>query len=308
MTVVFHELAGSPTETYGSEGIRAQRHVLCAWEDRHDLLVELLGDGYEFGGNTRAEYPDHPGVLAMQVHIEAFHPSPDEQGEFTDIATEVNTYTGTTQFALLTIDYELLVDDIYNSGRTSLRPDLPSCEPNTFLTYRMGVGGEFLRISGATLSWANGDPITEHPDLLPTLKIGVTEHNLTWHRVVYPPWNAIRSLAGCVNADVFMGAAPESLLFEGATHELEFTTVTGLGESLYAHRMSYVFKERRHVNLLTIFNPQDHGSNTQVAGWNHVWRSKPLLDEGWSRILNQSGKPLYEPVDFAPLFQYEVTP
>jgi len=307
MTVAFKELSGSPTERYGANGIRAHRKVICAWNDRQNLVIELLGDGYEFGGVLRAEYPDNSGLVAMDVSIEPFHPKPDEQGEFTAIDQEINAYTATGQFAQVDIDYELLVDNLYGGGFQ--RPDIPTPQENTFLTYNMNLGGEFLKISGATMYWEAaaggvGDPISEHPDVTPSLQISTSEHHLTWHRAIYPPWTAISQIKGCVNQYPFCGYPAETVLFEGSTHRMTFTTFNGAGQTLWAHEMTYMFKEKTHVNFRPFYDPTSEESK-QIMGWNHVYRSKPLFEAGWCRVLNHFGRPMYRLADFAALFQYE---
>lgn len=307
MTIAFKELSGSPTERYGANGIRAHRKVLCAWNDRQNLVIELLGDGYEFGGVLRAEYPDNSGLVAMDVSIEPFHPKPDEQGEFTAIDQEINAYTATGQFAQVDIDYELLVDNLYGGGLQ--RPDMPTPQENTFLTYDMNLSTDIMDISNATMYWEAeggglGDAVTERPDVLPGLRIPVSEHRLTWHRVIYPPWTAISEIRGCVNATTFCGYPAETVLFEGSTHRMTFTTFNGAGQTLWAHEMTYLFREKTHVNYRPIRDPLTDESK-QIMGWNHAFRTKPVVNSGWLRLLNYRQRPTYRLADFAALFQYE---
>ena len=42
MTILFKELAGSPTETYAPDGFQAERRLLCAYEDRYAVVAALL--------------------------------------------------------------------------------------------------------------------------------------------------------------------------------------------------------------------------------------------------------------------------
>ena len=278
MTIAFKELSGSPTERYGANGITAHRKVICAWNDRQNLVTELLGDGYEFGGVLRAEYPDNSGLVAMDVNIQPFHPRPAEQGAFTQIDQEINTYTATGQFAQVDIDYELLVDSLYGGGQQ--RPDMPKPEGDTFLTYQMNHTGEFDKISGATMYWQDqttgglGDALAEDPGVIGSLRVAISEHNLTWHRVVYPPWNAISQIKGCVNHAPFCGYPAETVLFEGSTHRMTFTTFNGAGQTLWAHEMTYIFKEKTHVNFRPFYETKTQESKL-VYGWNHIYRTRP---------------------------------
>jgi len=143
MAVAFKELAGSPVETYTPEGMKAQRRILVAWEDRHAMVAELLGDEFEFGGRPQAHYPNRNGVVAMDVRLEPWPECPDEQGAFSDITTDLNSYSG--KYTQIVVDYELL-------DMTGSRPDLPDVEADTFLIYRMDFGGEYIELPGHSLS------------------------------------------------------------------------------------------------------------------------------------------------------------
>ena len=85
MTILFKELAGSPTETYGSDGMKAQRRLLCAYEDRLAAVAVLLGQGSVFGGQSPASYPGLSTAVAVEVQVEPFEKRPDDQGEFVDL-------------------------------------------------------------------------------------------------------------------------------------------------------------------------------------------------------------------------------
>ena len=45
MAVPFSELAGSPQETFGRNGITCERNVLVCWADRYEFVQEVLGFG-----------------------------------------------------------------------------------------------------------------------------------------------------------------------------------------------------------------------------------------------------------------------
>ncbi len=113
MTIAFKELAGSPIESYGPDGVQAERRLLCAWDERRLLVQQLLGDGYEFGGSSRATYPGTDNVVAMRARVEAFGDDVVKQS-LTQLTEGLNAYHG---FAKVTISYELLVP--------SDRADLP---------------------------------------------------------------------------------------------------------------------------------------------------------------------------------------
>ena len=145
----------------------------------------------------------------------------------------MNNYSN--QFAQIVVNYELM--DPSNSK-------LPKAKPGTILTYRMNFGGEYIRLPGQSLYW-EGDPTCPvPPDVLPTLRIPVIEHQVTWRRVPAPPWDAIRNCTGAVNNDSFLGAAAETVLFDGAKADREFTGLGDFLEPQFGWRLTYVFREK----------------------------------------------------------------
>ncbi len=230
MSVAFKELAGSPTETIGPDGLKAERNVLCLWTDRFLLAQELLGDGYAFGTQGKAPYPLANAVVAMRVAMKPFDDVPSEQDEcFDDIGEQINVFNNPQQ-ALVRISYELLT-----SGE---REDLPEIEDDTFLTYRMDLGGEFMTKPGQSLKWEFGpEPPAEAdvpPEAVPTVRVSISEHHLSWSRVLNPPWNVIHESKGLVNAEVFMGYPPETMLFDGCSANKEFVQLDELLEPQFA--------------------------------------------------------------------------
>ena len=284
MTVAFKELAGSPVETYGPEGFRAERVLLCAWDDREQVVEQLLGDGYEYGGRSRAQYPDKPDIVALRTRCEPFtnDVAPQVLSELTE---GLNRYHG---FAKLTVHYELLVP--------SERDDLPSIEPGTFLTYRQDYGSERMKLPGHSLAWQGEPDVPVPTEAVPAVRLPILEHHLTWHRVVNPPWEAIRRGAGTVNTGDFLGAAAAHVLLVGATAEREFVRIGELAKAELAWRIGYVFLERVI---------QTDGE--QLAGWNHSYRSLPADDPGWDELADAHGNRPYQSTDFSPLFQFAAT-
>jgi hypothetical protein len=284
---LFKELAGSPVETYDPEGMTAQRRLLCAYEDRHAVLVALLGDGYEFGGHAQSPYPGRSGVLAMRVRVEPFEKRPDDQGQFDDLTADLNRYSG--QFVEVAVDYELVAAE---SGD----PLPPKPPPGTTMTYAMDFGGEYLALPSHALRWQSDATTPVPPGAVPTLRIPISEHHVTWHRVVNPPWEAIRASLGAVNAGEFLGTAPETLLFDGAKADRVFAGLDELRQPQYAWRILYVFREKTIKAMRGL-------EAEAVYGWNHAYRAVPP-ESGWDKPVDEAGNTLYRAVDFAPLFAF----
>ncbi len=283
MSVVFKELGGSPLEVFEPQAMRAQRRLLVAWEDRHALVARLLGEGYEFGGRGQAAYPGRPFIAVARIEVEPFPPSPDDQGTFDDVTSQLNSYSG--KFALVTVDYEL-VDE------SRSRKDLPKVEDDTFLTYRMDFGAEYEDISGHVMYWASDGSIPVPPDAVPTIRVPITEHHITWHRVVNPPWQAMRECVGTVNAAAFLGAAAETVLLDGVTADKQFVGIDELSQPQFGWKIAYVFREKA----------VKAGGN--IYGWNHRFRSLPPGGAGWDKLVDQAGNPLYRTSDLSALFRF----
>jgi hypothetical protein len=281
MTVAFKELAGSPLETYGPDGMKAQRVLLCGWDDRELVVEQLLGDGYEFGGRGRAGYPDKPDLLAMRIRCEPFADDVTPQ-VLSELTEGLNRYSG---FAKVTVSYELLV--------AADREDLPAVEPGTLLTYRQQPGGETMILPGHALAWAGAAGVPVPPEAVPAIRVPIVEHHFTWHRVVRPPWEAIRHGVGTVNDATFLGAAAGTVLFAGATAEREFIRIDELANPALNWRLGYLFREKAVKT-----------GDGSVVGWNHAYRSLPADDPGWDELVDAHGNRPYPSSDFSQLFQF----
>jgi len=282
MTVAFKELAGSPVETYGPEGLKAERVLLCAWDDRETVVAGLLGDGYEYGGDGRAQYPDKPDVVAIRARCEPITDDVDAQ-TLNDLTEGLNRYNG---FAKITVHYEFL--------SAAERSDLPATEKGTFLTYRQDYGVETMKLSGDSFTWED-EPSEWVPEAaVPAIRVAVVKHRLTWHRAVRPPWQTIRTRIGTVNDAEFLGAAAGTVLLDGATAEREFIRIGQLNEAEFAWRLGYTFRERAVKT-----------GDGSIVGFNHAYRSLPVDAPDWDRLIDGASNPPYPSSDFLPLFQFE---
>ncbi len=284
MTVEFREMAGSPVETYDADGLTASRALLCAWDDREQLVELLLGDGYEYGGLSRAQYPGKSDIVAVRARCEPF--TDDVTGQtLTDLTEGLNRYGG---FAKVTVNYELLTP--------SDRVDVPEVADGTFLTYRQDYKSEEVPLSADSLSWEDKPAESVPSAAVPTIRMVLVEHHLTWHRVVNPPWQAIRRCVGTVNDNTFLAAAASTVLCDGATARREFIRFSGLARAEFAWRIDFVFLEKAVKT-----------GNGQIVGWNHAYRSLPTNDPGWDRLADAAGNRPYRSADFSELFQFEAT-
>ncbi len=290
MTILFKELAGSPAETYAWDGMTVQRRLLCAYEDRLKAVGVLLGRGDTFGGQPPAPYPACPSAVAIEVSVEPFEKRPDDQGEFDDLTADLNNYSN--QFAELVVSYEMI--------DPTLSMKLPKVQKSTLLSYRMDFGGEYVRLPGQALQWQSDPSAPVPPDAAPTLRIPIVEHHVTWHRVIDPPWDAIRACAGTVNDSDFMGAAAETALFDGARASREFAGMDDLLQPQFGWAITYVFREKA-IKIL------DAGDGQETYGWNHCYRDVPPAAACWDKLVDACGNTLYKTSDFTTLFTFTAT-
>ncbi len=290
MTLLFKELAGSPTELYGTVGMKAQRRLLCAYEDRLAAVAVLLGQGGVLGGQPAAQYPGRPAAYVIGVRVEPFEKRPDDQGQFDDLTADLNNYSN--QFAQLVVEYEMI--------DSALGLNLPKVYKSTILSYRMDFGGEYIRLPGQALQWQSDATIPVPPEVVPTLRIPIVEHHVTWHRVLDPPWDAIRTCAGAINGADFLGAAAETVLFDGARASREFTGLDSFFAPQFGWKITYVFREKAIKAL-------NGAGGATICGWNHTYRDLPAPSACWDRLVDHCGNTLYATVDFTPLFQFSAT-
>jgi hypothetical protein len=228
--------------------MKAERRLICAWTDRMSLVRELLGDGYEFGGNSPVHYPGKPNVVAVDLEVEPLADDVVRQ-DFADLTDGPNGYRG---FAKITVKYELLA----SSPVASLAAD---AEPDALLTYRVDRETETVRLPGDELYWP-GNPSAAFPTAAEgEVRMPATIHRLTWHRVVSPPWTAIRECQGALSAGEFLGVAAGQLIFDGVAAEREFVGLPDFDDPQFGWRLEYRFRENPLLSKSTspIFRTAD---------------------------------------------------
>ncbi|MFZ5828747.1 MAG: hypothetical protein ACOY3P_01600 [Planctomycetota bacterium] len=283
MSIAFRELAGSPHEFFGPAGMRAERRIVVAWEDRHAMVALLIGQGYPLAGTPPSAYPGRPAIVAAEVKLEPWPAVPAAQAAFDDVTADLNSYDG--RLALLTIEYKWL-EFVLPRG------DLPEPEPGTLLTYRMELGCEYVPIAGLSLRWVAAGEVPVPPDAVPAVRVPIVEHHVTWHRVTDPPWQAIRQCTGTVNQNAFLGAAAETVLFDGAVASRQFVGLAELDQPHFGWKITYIFREKAIK------------AAGQVFGWNHHYRELPADNPGWDKLVDGDGAGLYRLNDFLPLFHF----
>ncbi|MBN1910117.1 MAG: hypothetical protein JW818_10285 [Pirellulales bacterium] len=276
MSIPFRELGGSPCEWYDAAGFHARREFLVAWADRDAFALYVLGEAAEFGGSTQVNYPGKAHVFAVKLRYEPADPDQPDVKELTEIDQELNSYADSWAKAIVE----------YRTVNPRDREDGPENEPGTYLTYRMRYLGAFQPVGPGGWMWS--DTYGAVPSTQELAKwIPMTEHLLTWHQVVNPPWQTISELQGTLNDAEFLGCAAGTLLFEGADANKLYRAGLDEGPSPFCWEIAYLFRERAIK------------SGGSVFGWNHAYRENPA---GWVTVTNGSAN-LHDSADFSPLFE-----
>ncbi|HLA85338.1 MAG TPA: hypothetical protein VJL29_11135 [Thermoguttaceae bacterium] len=276
MSVAFRELGGSPREQYDANGFSARREFLIAWEDRDAFAVEVLGEAAQYGGTFWTTYPGKPSVFAVRIRFEPIDADRPDRKELAGLTEGLNSYSNS--FAKAVVEYET-VNELD-------REDGPENEDGTQISYKMLFSAEYQPIGPGGWSWVDtSDPL---PADQPLVKwVPMTEHHLTWRKVVHPPWTMIQALQGTVNQSEFLGCPAGTLLFEGAQAGKLYAGDIASGPSPFCWEIKYLFRERSIK----------HDGN--VHGWNHFYREDPA---GWAEATNGTAK-MYDEADFNALFQ-----
>jgi hypothetical protein len=286
MPIAFEELEGSPKIRIIESGTVATRVFRVAWDDWVDIARSLVGEYalvdcvFEFV--PPLEFPDMPNLVVSEIDVEPFDPGNPEGSEVSTLTSGTNRYPDAG--AKVTAQYR----NLFDTDNTP-RADLPGVPEGTYLTYDADLSSETVATPGRTWQWddGSGDPLP--PDVRPKLIVPVGAFRLTWHRVMLPPWDAIRDLRGHVNATSFVGASAETVMFCGARIRREFQFL----ESGGYWSVEYHFSER------TV--PLASG----VGGWNHVYKDD---DGGWERVKDAAGDLPHPTGNLALLFQFGACP
>ena len=97
-----------------------------------------------------------------------------------------------------------------------------------------------------------------------------------------------------------MGAAAETVLFDGARASREFTGLSSFLEPQFGWRITYVFREKT-IKVL------EAADDATTYGWNHCFRDLPGAAVQWDKLVDYQGNSLYKTADFTALFQFAAT-
>lgn len=183
-----------------------------------------------------------------------------------------------------------LYDHPINDGRPTLKAivtystvqsdiDNNQQDPVTMLTHNISIGGEYIQFTNERkLNWSviTNSTIPSTYANVGTVQNGTAnfgfvlptiEHQITWHRIVSPPFEAIRARLGTVNSDLIEFVTgkilPHTFLLLGAEISRDI-----LSDGTKAWNVSYRFSERRIVDEPdpdgASFSPPDYMPETGI--------------------------------------------
>jgi hypothetical protein len=274
------ELPGSPTLDITHQGMEGQRIFWLNDPSGLEWIPFVKGNfgGWSVVGTLEGlacvytppiPFPGFVNLVPDRVRVEPFMPS-SPAGEVPDGALIGSTLTTYPSGQKITIGYRTM----YNVSQQ--RQDMPGVPTGTFLTYEADIGAEVLSTPGRTWTWVKQKKITNDKnqqvtavvptdfpaaavdtDVSPGVTIPTGTFKLTWERVLFPPWGAIRALRGKVNSVKFMGCEPGTVMYLGAhvSRQYQFSDDAGFW------KIEYMFNERS-VQL----------NSGTIVGWNYFMR------------------------------------
>lgn len=307
-SVSWVEVEKSPQISGGRDGtLAATRTFKVDWSDANTFAVELL-----YGGpnGLPQKFPTFDNLYVDTIDIQPFIANPSG-GTFTDPESS-NSLHDTAE---VTVTYSPIVSsasgelDPGNNEGPGPRPDDVPAPAGTWFTYAMDFSGEFQTIPSRSLQWQSDNELVA-PDAHPALLIPITDHVITWHQVVWPPWESISKLRGKVNdselrlAATHQRAAAETLLFVGAGAQTRFRA-----DATNSWEITYTFKERAVKGVENVTGGGSvrvaFGATESTIGWNHAFRDGKI--PAWDVPINANdGAKPYGSGDFTALYRYEV--
>ena len=237
--VAFDELDGSPTFDVKSGSYTATRIGLITWSDGTTFISQNLPVTIYAGSqNIQVAGTKFPGIGQLYIESVDIEPFGNRitNTDTTQDFTQVNTY----EKGKVTVKYATLT---YQTSSSDQNAQQLNNDPVPFLEHRWSAGGEFLTVEKQVFVYSLNTSLNVTQEVQPGIFIPTTEHQISWARVLNPPFDAIRLCRGTVNDAPFTlttgTAAIETLLFLGADLEREVMT-----DGTRAWKVTYRFSEK----------------------------------------------------------------
>ena len=289
---LFNECPGSPCETYGPESMQAYRRLVCRYEDRLAVVAKLLAGDASMP--LPKWYPTDPNCVSVRARVEPF--DPDTPGMESG-STENLADSESGQYAQVLGEYEFIYSREHSGPKLIQDSDAGISGPPVWFEYRSEPSGEYIQIPWERAFWDSDHTAPIMPNAAPTLRVPITSHVVTMHRVAAPDWATIKGLRGTVNSTTILGCLPGCLLFDAYGSDPEFIGFTeddkGKLTPKFGWKLTYFFREK------TIMCLQASQSETGI-GWNHAFNP---TTHAWDKLITTAGTYAFTASDSTILFQ-----
>ena len=293
------ELNDSPSVTYGGEFIRGVRKFKVPWDQRLNMVDELVAYGV---------MPTAPSCWLNEIQVDPWESAcitvPGER----DVVSTVNSY----EWALITANYGVSPSSDKGDGgsQDSNRRVREYREDGSFLQVTAESELEIITHKGLGLQWEFQDP-AKIPfisfDAAP-VRSPVTAFDIAWRRVSSPNFDKLDELMGSINDREVtipvtgLECKSGTLLFQNYTVNYRLDG-TNQSDPVTKWEITLRFLRRSLVGA-PIYTAVDtvETSNRfdKIITFNHFFRDTPK--PGWERIYYAGGQFPYPEVDWTDMF------
>lgn len=268
-TVQYEEIHGSRRESWREDGITCQRGLKCAWDDRHQLALDLRGylrnDGAGVTFQNPQTFPGLGNCFVSSIEIQPFNPGPQ--------ASVIDQTILEYEFVELTVTYA----NIGNiSTEDPVHDDEAEASTEVLITESLEPTVEFLTLPNRKLFWDTGAEQSDQlqVDESPGFQIRMMEWIYTIHFMPFIPADAM-DLQGFVNDATLTSPslgkswAAETLLYFGASPSRQITS-----QGIQAWEITYRFGIR------------EQGWNNYPKAGVDGFTFQPIYKDGGDRLIN----------------------
>lgn len=259
----FNELDGWPKENWAMYGnFTAQRRVICAWDDRHDVIEHLAWAGGEPYPYVRVLSRTPTGAIDTYELTNAFATGAavapfcgmDEAaaGDYHSFTNDYPWSGGAMGKPIGLADYEKAVVTVdYSTDAIGLERDL--------LTEELRPFAQYDTVNVEKMQWPDGSAVNK-PAAPAHLTRGM-EYIMTYYRAPSVPLTLVESINSCNHAAV---SAPTL----GVSFPAETLLYTGYNAT---RTLSYSSIATWKITLRMLYRP---------ASWNQFWNSAAAVTVG----------------------------
>lgn len=300
-------------ERFHRDGVDSTRYCACAWEDREDFVLDMVGTNLWVAGNVVGgvvtnlqryppeQHPLYPELYCDGCDLDAGQGVPtSNRDDLAKALTSIPDYGNLEQYddnnavsfnlAFYKVtysprDYQILGDEDV--------PDNGFGELNRNISIYFKPAAENLPYPGGAFKFQSDGTLINEP---PAKTFPTTEFQLVWHDIPYPPVDAWQTIIGACNLNPF------TLLFsETLQGQYPAQTLICMPPEMQPHR-SAAREFLYDITYVMVF---------RAKTWNALFRRivpagggpDPPGSPGFDRIIGQDGVTYATPLqDFAGLF------